>query len=37
MAKHQIAYYILEYKLVDNTIGNLPEMVNRVLAHINGL
>ena len=37
MAKHQIAYYILEYKLADNTIGNLSEMVNRLLSHINGL
>lgn len=37
MAKHQIAYYILEYKLADNTIGNLSEMLNRVLSHINGL
>lgn len=37
MAKHQIAYYIIEYRYEDNTIGNLAEMLNRVLTYINGL
>ncbi len=37
MAKHQIAYYILDYQLADGTNGNLSDMLNRLLTHINGL
>lgn len=37
MAKHQIAYYILDYQLADGTTGDLSDMLNRVLTHINGL
>lgn len=37
MAKHQIAYYILDYQHIDGTIGNLSNMLTRVLTHINGL
>ena len=37
MAKHQIAYYIIEYKYDDNTTGNLVDMLSRVLTYIHGL
>lgn len=37
MAKHQIAYYIIEYKYDDNTTGNLADMLSRVLTYIHGL
>lgn len=37
MAKHQIAYYIIEYKYDDNTTGNLADMLSRTLTYINGL
>lgn len=37
MAKHQIAYYIIEYRYDDNTIGSLADMLSRVLTYLNGL
>lgn len=37
MATHKISYYIIEYRFDDNTLGNLTEMLTRVLNYINGL
>lgn len=37
MAKHKIGYYILCYKLVDETEGNLADMLSRVLTYIDSL
>lgn len=37
MARHQIAYYILEYQNSDNATGDLSVMLSRVLSHIANL
>lgn len=37
MARHKIAYYIMEYQYADNTTGNLSAMLSRVLSYIGNL